>query len=388
MIYLNDNKIIYLSSVPEDTMFSATRIFNEIDNSNNLFVNAVINNVSFPTKIDELEYFVYEHGMFNVEDLLAYEDNCWTMPKSSKVGDIVLFFHAKTAISRITALITEVKNLPDDTSHNRPLLLEWLERARMLYKKYGGKIFAIGRVSGAPEYYESENEGIDFHWGSHIYADIGEVQALETPIDISEFNSFIMVSRQSAITPLPAKEFNQLRKIISQKNENLPYYFKKSKIGDFKLSQINKNNYLTLTQDYRRRFILEINFRSYYVDYLLKELVGRKYYRECMCFTKGKPHYFIDNVFHYNNKYYLLEVKLNIHAEKNLFEQLQQYTDADYLLLKKDEQNKIYEFEKAFIYVIDTCSFYRYDRKQNTITELINLDDVKSADDIKRVLPK
>ena len=34
------------------------------------FVNAHINNISFPKTIEELETFIYEYGCYNVEDIL------------------------------------------------------------------------------------------------------------------------------------------------------------------------------------------------------------------------------------------------------------------------------------------------------------------------------
>ena len=358
------------------------KLLNALDISEGVYVNAHISNISFPTSIEELEVFVYEHGLYNLEDILLAADNCWTVPATSKIGDIVLFYHAKTAISRITALITTVRSLTDETSHDKALLVEWLERARKLFKIYGGKIFAVARVTGSPEYWDDEEDG-SYHWRGRIYADVGDIVVLETPIDISEFNEFIKISRQSGITPLPAKEFRQLRELMKRKNANLPTYFLRCEIGDYRLAQINKDNFLEVTQMYRRRFLQEIDFRSYYVDYLLSALVGRKYYRECTCYTQGKPNYFVDNVFKYNGRYYLLEVKLNIRLERDLTGQLKQYTDADYLYLNKQETRKIEDFERNFMYVIDTYGLYRYDRQQDMLAMLIDLDDVKTIEDIK-----
>ncbi|MBO5896326.1 MAG: hypothetical protein J6Q83_03420, partial [Clostridia bacterium] len=65
------------------------------------FVNVHISNISFPKTIDQLEDFIYEHGCYNVEDVIneaAGGYTNWTVPRSSVVGDIVMFCHAKTAI--------------------------------------------------------------------------------------------------------------------------------------------------------------------------------------------------------------------------------------------------------------------------------------------------
>ena len=369
----------------KNTFYRQHLLLAELDSIESPYVNAHINNISFPTSIIELEQFVYEHGQYNVEDILTEEDTSWTIPRNAKIGDIVLYYHAKTAISRITALITAVKNLPDGTSHNKTLLLEWLERARILFKKYGGKIFAVGRVTGSPEYWE-DNINSEYHWSGRVYADIGDIKVLQNPVDISEFNTFIKISHQSAITPLPSKEFDYLRDIIQKKNSNLPEYFLKCQIGNFDLSHVNSKNFIELTQKYRRRFLLEIDFRSYYVDHLLKGLVKHNFWQECICYTSGKPHYFVDNVFFFNNKYYLLEVKLNIQLEKNLRAQLKQYINAEYLYLTKNSTEQITDFERNFMYVIDTEALYRYDSLTDSLTELIQLDNVYCINDIAPLL--
>lgn len=358
----------------------------ELDAMEQPYVNAHINNISFPTDIEGLEYFVYEHGRYNVEDILTEPDTNWTVPRNAKIGDIVLFYHAKTAIARITALITQVNALPNDSEHDKPLLLQWLERARSLYKRYGGKVFAVARVTGSPEYWPTDEAGNAYHWHGRVYADVGDVVVLENPVDISDFNSFIKVSRQSAITPLPSKEFNGLRNLIWGENDCLPEYFLKCEIGNFDLAYINGENFLAVTQEYRRRFLLEIDFRSYYVDYLLRGLVKRHFWQECICHTEGKPNYFVDNVFQYGNKFYLLEVKLNVQLEKDLCGQLKQYINADYLYLDKAATRQVSDFERGFMYVIDTDALYRYDATSDTLVELVRLDDVHCVNDIAKHL--
>ena len=112
------------------------------------FVNAHINNISFPKTIEKLEDFIHEHGCYNVEDIINEATDgyvTWTVPRSSAVGDIVIYFHAKTAIQWIRKLETATKAL-DETYHDKALLLEWLNRAGELYNLYVGKIFAIDRV--------------------------------------------------------------------------------------------------------------------------------------------------------------------------------------------------------------------------------------------------
>ena len=346
------------------------------------FVNAHINNISFPKTIEQLEDFIYEHGCYNVEDILNEAANgytIWTVPRSSVVGDVVLYFHAKTAIQWIRKLETATNNL-NHKLHDKDLLLEWLQRARKLYSLYGGKIFAIGRVSSRPE--REDEVGFEHHWSGRIYADVKDLYLLEKPIDISEFNSFILVSRQSSITPLPSKEFEELKSLIKVKNPNVPIWFLESKIGDNKLSKVNHNNFLEITNFYRKRFPLEINFRSYYVDYFLKTLSGKNVYRECRCHTQKTPLARVDNVFEFAGKKILLEVKLNIALEKDLISQLKQYICAEYICLSDEPNNNITDFEKEFMFVIDVYSVYKYDAKKQKLTKIFDLDEIKSKTDI------
>lgn len=345
------------------------------------FVNAHINNISFPKSIEQLEDFIYEHGCYNVEDVIAEASDgytTWTVPRSSVVGDIVLYYHAKTAIQWIRKLETATKTL-NPQKHDKKLLVEWLQRARALYSLYGGKIFAIGRVSSRPEREDGENI---YHWSGRVYADIKDLYLLETPIDISEFNSFILVSRQSAITPLPSKEFEKLKSFVKAKNPMVPKWFLESNIGDNKLSKVNQNNFLKITDSYRKRFPLEINFRSYYVDYFLETLSGKNVYRECQCYTAKTPMARVDNVFEFGGKMMLLEVKLNISLENDLTSQLDQYICAEYICLSNDQNNNIIDFEKKFMFVIDVYAVYQYDVKNKKLVKLFDLDKIKNKEDI------
>ena len=346
------------------------------------FVNAHINNIGFPKTIEQLEDFIYEHGCYNVEDVIneaADGYTIWTVPRSSVVGDIVLYFHAKTAIQWIRKLETATKVL-DPAMHDQKLLVEWLQRARELYSLYGGKIFAIGRIGSRPE----KEDELEFqnHWSSRVYADVKDLYLLENPIDISEFNSFILVSRQSAITPLPSREFEGLKSLIKSRNHNVPKWFLESRIGDNMLSKVSQNNFLEITTSYRKRFPLEINFRSYYVDYFLKTLSGKNVYRECQCHTARTPLARVDNVFEFDGKRILLEVKLNIELEDDLISQLHQYIFADYISLSNTQNNNTTDFEKDFMFVIDVYSMYKYNVKSNKLTRIFDLDEIKSKDDI------
>lgn len=348
-------------------------------------VQAFINNISFPTSLDELlNFYIYEHGTFNIEDILVEEETYWTVPKWAKAGDIVFFMHSKTAISKITALKTKLMNSKGMYSENDfSEMLEWIERGRTLYRFYGGKIFAIGRVSGIPEYF-SEDDELLLHWGTRIYADIDSIMVLENPVDISKFNDFILVSRGSAITGVFGNDYKRLIDVIGKSNK-LPRYVTESISIPIPINEINKNNWIELAGQYRRSFFLEIQFRSFYVNYLLP-LLGdqKKIYRECRCCKDNNPDSFVDNIIKIKGKYLPVEVKLDINAEADIKSQVTKYCNVSKCFLDQKSSDYI---NSSVMYtnntlIIDTYKIYMYTDKNKTITEIYDLDNLKTKDDI------
>lgn len=244
-------------------------------------VQAFLDNVSFPKNLKELGY--YADRCFDVEVLMQENRVEWTVPKWAVRGDIVLFFHAKTAIQQIRRLETELRENTEINGAKQKKLEDALKRARQLYNLYGGKIFAIGKVEEKPFYdlhpFMSEEEesrlNIQFRTSRRIFARVDGVQLLARPVDIAEFSDFIFVSRQSAITPVVGNDFEHLKEIIATKN-NVPDYFRKSRAIPLPLQRINAENWLDVTRQYRRLFTLEIQFRRFYVDYFLRVLGQQK----------------------------------------------------------------------------------------------------------------
>ena len=122
----------------------------------------------------------------------------------------------------------------DYSKKEKDHMMKWLERGRKLHKVYGGKIFAVGRVSGSPvhENYQ-DDDTMPFHCDSKLYTHIDSICLLENPIDISEFNSFISITRGGAITGVFGDEFIKLRQVIESKNL-LPRYVKKAYLFHFR----------------------------------------------------------------------------------------------------------------------------------------------------------
>lgn len=351
-------------------------------------VQAHINNIAFPKTLEEVEWFIDERGNFDIEDILfearisGYVE--WTVPKWAKVGDIVFFMHSKTSNSTISKLFSELehtKQLYSDSSYDK--LMKALFHGKELYEQYGGKIFAIGMVDGAPFH---DDLLIDYqqelHWKSKIYAKISNLCCLATPIDISEFRDFITISRQSGITPVFGKEYDKLKQLIINKN-SIPYFFKESISTVIPLSKISMDNWIALSSRYRRSFFLEIQFRTYYVDYFLKCLGDNKtFYRECPCIKNKSQRYFADNVIKIGGKYLPVEIKLNITAERNLPNQLLQYCMTDYIILTENKTAFPENIHNNFVLVIDTFNIYLFDCLTCKLASIADLDEIKHISDI------
>ena len=352
------------------------------------YVQSYISNVSFPTTLDEVYDFARS---FNLETLLGcdfdrmefdYEKrtNLWTAPKWCKKGDIVFFMHAKTAFQKIARLrkqlLSERSNYTNDEFW---LMMNALIRAKKLYNIYGGKIFAIGRISGEVEYDPSD---VEYHWKSNIYAPIDSIFLLETPIDISEFNQKIIISRQSSITPLFGEDFEFVKNLILSKNTVVEDYLLNSIAEPMPLSKISDDNWIEIVNRYRRSFFLETQFRTFYVNRLLKYLGDLKtIYKECPCKKKRSKTTFVDNVIKLNDKYLPVEIKLSVSAERDISAQLESYCGLDTLILdgKRDVHENVCS---SNVLVIDTENVYIYSSPDKSLKKIYDLDDIQSYEDI------
>lgn len=354
--------------------------FMEVDEMN---VQAVINNVSFPKTVSELEYIVYESGSFDIEYLLEEEEVDWTMPKWAMVNDIVFFYHAKTAIQRIRHIELELQK-EEGVCDSK--LIEAIRIAKELYDLFGGKIFAIGKVKGRP-YIDDGAWHEEVHWSSTVYATIDDIYFLENPIPIEKFSDFIYISRQSAITPVLGSDFEQLKRMIMISNQ-VPDYLVKSSAIPVPLKDINKDNWLKLSNQFRRTFYLEIQFRKFYVDYFLREIGDFKtFFAECSCYKKEKMTGYVDNCIKLNELYCFVEVKLNINAEQHLFDQLGKYCNVEKAKIK-NEWIYAKDILQGYVIVIDTECINIFSASDNTMTRIQELDGITNKDDLRIVRNK
>lgn len=126
--------------------------------------------------------------------------------------------------------------------------------------------------------------------------------------------------------------------------------------------KINAKNWLEVTQHYRRLFTLEIQFRRFYVDYFLKVLgEQKKFYAECECYRQGQRTGIADNAMKIGGRWCFVEVKLNIHTEPHLHNQLKKYCQVEKTALDKERSAEKEKLWQNSVLVIDTTDFYFYD---------------------------
>lgn len=208
---------------------------------------------------------------------------------------------------------------------------------------------------------------------------------LDNPIDLSEFNAKIFISRQSSITPVLGEDYRFLKQIILSKNPIVKNYFRDSVAEPMPLCRLNDENWLSVTNQYRREFFLEIQFRSFYVDRLLGKVGDtNKFYKECGCDKGQKTLPRVDNVIKFQGNYLLVEVKLSVAAERDIVSQLSLYCNAKRVKLCK---SKTIErgFYKNVALVIDTDNMYIYDDRARKLEAIYALDAITTLEDIGRV---
>ena len=172
--------------------------------------NAFITNFQSPVDLEELKQFQQMGTGSNLEILLneCQDGTDWSVPSDAKVGDTVFFMCAKTSVD--SRHMAGVKRQAMETGDAE--LIRIAEEQYSLHKRYAGTILAVGIVADDP--YEEQSFGGRAPW----FAAIDQIVLLANPVDISEFKSFIMVSRTGAITKLSDSQYASLVELIDIKN--------------------------------------------------------------------------------------------------------------------------------------------------------------------------
>ena len=355
-------------------------------------VQSMILNLSFPHDFADVKALALQGETLHVETLIASNGHndvihSWTASKWIKPDDIVFFMFSKSSIHTIIRLKRQLIREQDKYKDIYHMIMNVLDRGEELYKKIGGSIFMIGRVCDTPFYDDPSAIDHTVFWTSKRYAYVDNYFLLGKPIPLAEFDGFIKLSCGGTITPIYGDKFEHLKNLVSQRNR-IPDYLKNSTAMPIPLVGINRDNWLELASRHRRRFIYEDQFRCFYVDYFLKELGDqRTIYRECACRKDNLYPSAVDNVIKFNNRFLPVEVKLSVASEKNINQQLKKYCHLDSLCLDKTikrmaPKDRVYD---DYVLVIDTFAVYLYNFADDSVSKILDLDELIELADIERV---
>lgn len=345
----------------------------------NLPVQAFINSIAFPKTLEDVLFFMREIHHFNLEEILSVSQTVWSVPRWCKKGDIVLFMHTVTSDQTIRRLRVALRKTRANYTDSEVMYIEdGLDRGQRLYDEYGGKIVAIGIVTG---------NIIKHHGDNHSYAEISRVFPLNRPIDYCEFKKIQKLSTAGAITPVYGEKYEYIKSLIAQDTQ-LPSLIAKSKSEPIRETMVNKNNWIEVAQNYRFHYTLESQFRAAFVDYLLKALADKhKIYEECFTVKSTGEKGFIDNVIPFAGSYLPVEVKLDVNLEADLNGQVRKYCDVDSLLLDKtkDLYAPLSEIYPGRVLIVDTFRVYMYYYEEDEYQEIFDLWDLLDIADVEKL---
>ena len=114
----------------------------------------------------------------------------------------------------------------------------------------------------------------------------------------------------------------------------------------------------------------------------------KKFYSECECYRQGQRTGIADNAMKIGGRWCFVEVKLNIHTEPYLHNQLKKYCQVEKTALDKERSAEKEKLWQNSVLVIDTTDFYFYDALTDNLIFLKNLDEVCTEEDIKTLREK
>lgn len=338
-------------------------------------VQAYILTLTYETTLEELLERIEESGYDTITEIVAINNDdvlSYVSPIWASAGDIVFFYYAKSSMQTIKKLKKE-SELLDDFNVDKPMYQGVLKEAEKRCKKIGGCIFAVGKVMDS----SFVGSGVEHaHFKSKIFAPISNIVNLKNPIPIEQFSKYLTFAFRQSITPVLGSSFERLKQDIL-KNDYINYIADARSIP-IPLKNISDENWISLTEEYRRKFFLEIQFRKYYIDFFLKAFGDdKKFYQECSCFRNGKYTGRVDNCIKFNKKYAFVEVKLNIKSAKHFEEQLERYCEVDVVKLTSNTTKHKENIIQNFIFVIDLEGFYIYIHKTKELKRIEFLNNVK-----------
>lgn len=349
-------------------------------------VQAYILTITYHTTLEEIMEHIEDCkcDIITYISILQREDTTdFVSPKWATEGDIVFFYLAKSVINTVRKLKRECAKL-DESDKRKKVLEIFLNDAEESYSQIGGCIFAVGRVCGNAEIGERYEHS---HFKNNIFAPMTDFVSLDTVISLERFSEYVPLEFKKSITPVLGESFERLKNDILE--DDYIDYLANAHSVPVPLKDVSRDNWISLTIYYRRKFFLEIQFRKYYVDYFLYYFGDyKKFYTECTCFRNGRRTGIADNVIMFSKKYTAIEIKLNINTVCNFKGQLEKYCDTDSVKLLDDKMIEKDEVAQNYVIVIDVNGLYIYNHKRKEIKLIEQLDNIKSISDIEKLREK
>ena len=330
-------------------------------------IQAAITSIGFPNTLEGVRDMIDKHGdwMTDLDALLDAgvndEEGDWTAPKWMTEGDTLLFYHTKNARQEVGKLLDQTTDSLAATSllrrnRRRDLgkMYVLLERSARNAARYSGTVFGCAEISGATEYYE-RHPGETSHFRGRLFAPIRNIRIFDVPLSAEEFARFLSIG-QGTITPLHGEQFNEMRKLLGERND-LPHFLADARIGGPSFKDVNQDNWPTISCDEDVGFLDEAQIREYLLDFLLKELKdeGTPLLEECRCYREPqRGHSKIADYFvSIHGRWVPVEAKLNVLAERNVLGQVAEYVAADHFVpMRKARKGNRFEADNSRLCMI------------------------------------
>lgn len=297
------------------------------------YVQSCVGHVSFPSTLAELRR-AYDagDGWMEMELLLDSangHDRTWSAPRWLTTGDVMFFYHTKRAKLRIERFLLAARGRDNEEwgdGDDLQASIDFLNDQLTLAEKYAGKIFGCTQVLGGAAFEEGD---ADRHWRNNIYAPISDVHIFEQPLPESVFGRHIKISPGGTFTPLHGDSFLGLKEHLASEND-LPAYLLNALPGGISFRDVDRTNWIDVSCSPEARFIDESQLRAYLIDYLLEVIKDphTAVHQECRCEVKDGHPCFADYFVRVGGRWFPVEAKLNVSAERDLSGQISRYVGA------------------------------------------------------------
>ena len=293
--------------------------------------------IGFPDRIgqlfDDLEKNESLGPRFDAELVCGPGTVCWSAPPWCRPGD-VCFFYCTTnwpmRIRRLRAKTIESRrwrtNGEPASEQDRSDLDDLLESAEELFRRIGGRVFAVGEVCAMPERQRAARKSERMR--GRVYVDIKRVTPLEPALSREVTTHCIAPRPRATITYVDARSATELVNEID-KEHGAPIWLRQKGFGRTELAQITLENWKTCVAHEGFRAINESELREALIDRLASALSGDEcWHAECGCQSETKSCGVADYMVPLAGKWLPIEAKFQMAESREALEQMSRYLQS------------------------------------------------------------